>query len=331
MVVIKNKIQEYLTKNGSDYPFCIYIDYPFCLSKCKYCIYNSLEYNGNEKIAEAYKDALRSQIRDWKHILSEYTPDKLYFGGGTPNLIGTDTLKEIINSIPNYRDIRFIKSELHPCLLSEEMVDFYVNVVRVNMVSIGVQSFDRRSCEIENRVFDDPEHIVEMVHRFQKRGVWVNIDLVALFGGDEEANWEIFEKDLFYACNIVKPDCITCVPNYKTKLNYIEQIPRFRSILKRNVNNVYIPSSERMLSLDQNDIERYGHNDHWIATNEYWRYFKAIRPYSCTGPNNGASKQLVVAFGGLDKHRVYSYLPDNSFVTYSYYDSERKEIVYSLR
>lgn len=124
------------------------------------------------------------------------------------------------------------------------------------------------------------------------------------------------------ACNYIKPDRITCVPNYKTNLDYFEQIPRFRTILSKYSGNEYCPSWDKMLSLDKNDIMNYGYNDHWLATPEYWEFQGQFKPYSCSSPNAATPKQVTLALGGLDNHKVYSYLPDKSLVFYSFFDSK---------
>ena len=158
----------------------------------------------------------------------------------------------------------------------------------------------------------------------------MNIDLVALFGGDTESDWMIFDSDMEIACNYIKPDCITCVPNYKTSLDYFKQIPRFRTILSKYNGDTFCPSWDKMLSLDNNDIENYGYNDHWLATPKYWEFHRKYRPYSCSSPSISSPAQVTLALGGLDNHKVYSYLSDKSLVFYSYLDSKTGQIVNEL-
>ena len=317
---IRNQYKQYL-RNTSD-PFCLYIDFPFCKSKCQYCIYNSYEYDKSAEIVTRYEDYLLLQLESWREIFDEFPLKKIYFGGGTPNLIDQQKLKRIVELIPHYSQIQVIKSELHPALADNSTIDFYVNNVRPTYISLGVQSFSIEACQKQNRLYASPDHVKQIVSGFQEKGVQVNIDLVALFGGDTESDWIVFDRDMDIACNYIKPDRITCVPNYKTNLDYFEQIPGFRTILSKYSGNEYCPSWDKMLSLDKNDIMNYGYNDHWLATPEYWEFQGQFKPYSCSSPNAATPKQVTLALGGLDNHKVYSYLPDKSLVFYSFFDSK---------
>ena len=73
----------------------IYIHIPFCASKCPYCDFHSG--SASEETKTAYTNAL---IR----TISEYEPqnisaDTIYFGGGTPPLLGTENLSRVLHCI----------------------------------------------------------------------------------------------------------------------------------------------------------------------------------------------------------------------------------------
>ena len=63
---IRKRYKQYL-RNTSD-PFCLYIDFPFCKSKCKYCIYNSHEYDESAEMVTLYEECLLFQIEKWREI-----------------------------------------------------------------------------------------------------------------------------------------------------------------------------------------------------------------------------------------------------------------------
>lgn len=75
----------------------IYIHIPFCKQKCIYCDFYSLP--GREGQMDAYCAALRNQLA--KTDFTGYTADTIYFGGGTPSLLGAARLGGILEAISN--------------------------------------------------------------------------------------------------------------------------------------------------------------------------------------------------------------------------------------
>lgn len=301
--------------------FCLYIDFPFCRSNCVYCIYNSLPYAMLKEKRNEYVEAVFQQLEEYKSLLSKRKLDSIYFGGGTPSLWTLDELKIMKKLIPNYDAIDGIKFELHPSDLDEKKVEFYVEEMKANIVSLGIQSFNINSCRGQKRIHVNPDKVERLVSEFHKYGVMVNIDLVALFNGDEEKDWRIFEEDIRIACHKIYPDVITSIPNYRTKLNYLEQIPRFRNILRSECNEIYFPLHEEMLSLNPEAINKYGKNDHWIATKEYWKYIRENYRYSSSSPDGKVNKdQITISVGGAEKHKVYSY--NKQYIIHQAYNFE---------
>ncbi len=72
----------------------VYIHIPFCKSKCAYCDFYSLA--GHEEWRERYAQALRTHMDETAPQARDYRVDTLYFGGGTPLLLGDKTLCETL-------------------------------------------------------------------------------------------------------------------------------------------------------------------------------------------------------------------------------------------
>lgn len=328
---IKLKYIEKLKQLNSNERFCLYIDFPFCKSKCTYCIYKSMFLSANIDNRKAYVEEVLRQLDYYSELFEIRTPDALYFGGGTPSLWGLDELLRIKELIPQYDKIQSKKTEAHPSDMTSERIAFYAKEMKFDIVSLGVQSFDKESCKGQKRIWVSEHKVKEIVDSLHAYGVRVNIDLVALFNGDMEENWLIFDEDMTKTCNYVQPDVITSIPNYKTSLDYLSQIPRFRTILKKHVGDLYFPPSERMLSLDDEAIKHYGGNDHWIATLDYWRYQNSHIRYSSSAPSPDyvPENQILLAIGGAGEHYTYGYIPDE-FIIHSKYDFEQKKFIHSL-
>ena len=76
-------------------PIGLYVHWPFCLSKCPYCDFNS---HVREKVDHAaWRDALLAEM---DHAASETGSRPLasiFFGGGTPSLMHPDTVGAVID------------------------------------------------------------------------------------------------------------------------------------------------------------------------------------------------------------------------------------------
>ena len=82
----------------------LYLHIPFCDGKCPYCDFYSLA--GNEEVKEAYTRVLESQLALWAETLQKQglspEADTLYFGGGTPNLLGGSRIARLITAAKRY-------------------------------------------------------------------------------------------------------------------------------------------------------------------------------------------------------------------------------------
>ena len=80
----------------------IYIHVPFCLSKCHYCDFCSVQRADDEK-KELYVKRLCEEIGFFAEKICEAgeapAADTVYFGGGTPTILETEQLLRIIGAI----------------------------------------------------------------------------------------------------------------------------------------------------------------------------------------------------------------------------------------
>src|ERR1700742_2563986 len=72
----------------------LYIHWPFCLSKCPYCDFNS---HVRERIEQGrWRDALLREIEHYAEETGGQRPTPLFFGGGTPSLMEPETVAAVI-------------------------------------------------------------------------------------------------------------------------------------------------------------------------------------------------------------------------------------------
>lgn len=119
----------------------IYIHVPFCAKKCAYCDFYSLT---DDASMDAYVKALCVDFRRSRTDLAGASVDTVYFGGGTPGLLGHKRLAQLLKKLRSNFEITAdaeITLETNPATLTGED---YAKLVRAgfNRISFGVQSLD---------------------------------------------------------------------------------------------------------------------------------------------------------------------------------------------
>ncbi len=116
----------------------IYLHVPFCLSKCPYCDFYSLV--STPELWEKYTSKLRGLI-----CCNPFTGRQvstLYFGGGTPSVLGAGHLKRLVTAVKEsfcLQEDAEITLEMNPGDASRE---FYqqMRASGVNRISMGLQA-----------------------------------------------------------------------------------------------------------------------------------------------------------------------------------------------
>ena len=132
----------------------IYVHIPFCKKKCKYCDF--ISFSCDEEIYTKYVEALINEIKNTsKNIISSiHEVSTIYIGGGTPSLIDSKYIEEIIETI--YQNIRVagnaeITIEVNPGTVTREKLETYKKL-GINRLSIGLQTTDNELLSLIGRI-----------------------------------------------------------------------------------------------------------------------------------------------------------------------------------
>ena len=156
-------------------PTGLYLHIPFCNGKCPYCDFYSVTPNG--ETVDRYVDALCKRIDEAGRIYNT-----VYFGGGTPSIIGSDNIAKIMSHI-NRTDDCEVTLECNPSDTGSVNSDFDFSVAAksgINRISMGLQSADNSERAVLGRRggCDDVERAIE---RAKKAGI-DNISLDLMLG-----------------------------------------------------------------------------------------------------------------------------------------------------
>ena len=159
----------------------IYLSYPFCAQKCTFCNFASGVHSAETE--QRYVNSLVAEIRATP---LPFSPDTLYFGGGTPSALSPASLDRIFAALPRF--FREVTMEAAPGTLTPALVQHW-RTLNVNRVSLGVQSFNTGELRRTGR-----RHIAETVEQdialLRKHGISnFNIDLIAGLPGQTAESW----------------------------------------------------------------------------------------------------------------------------------------------
>ena len=148
----------------------VYIHWPFCAAKCPYCDFNSHVRGDFDQ--EVWAQAYIKALEHYSELIPEKQVVSIFFGGGTPSLMKSETVGSIIDTIQkNWRISNDLEVTLEANPTSVEINKFKgFYDVGVNRVSLGVQAFNDaelkflgrehsvdealRAIEIAGQVFD---------------------------------------------------------------------------------------------------------------------------------------------------------------------------------
>ena len=123
--------------------FGVYVHWPFCLSKCPYCDFNS-HVRRNPVDEGRFIEAFKVELAHRAKLTRGRTVGSVFFGGGTPSLMKPQTVAAILQAIADSWTIEKgaeITLEANPSSVEAERFRGYRSV-GVNRVSLGVQALD---------------------------------------------------------------------------------------------------------------------------------------------------------------------------------------------
>ncbi|NLD88030.1 MAG: radical SAM family heme chaperone HemW [Clostridiales bacterium] len=194
----------------------IYLHLPFCRQRCGYCDFYST-------CGKTVFDMRRYVHALERHIvlLTDYTPmeaDTVYFGGGTPSVIGTVALESLIKTVKNRFSVTEdaeITIEANPGEIYRDFMQKSVNPAKTlgllrgagfNRISFGVQSSDSAQLYMLGRrhTFEDAKNAVSAARDAGFENI--SLDLMYALPGHTMETWKKSISDVIS----LEPEHISC-------------------------------------------------------------------------------------------------------------------------
>lgn len=275
--------------DGQPPGFGIYIHWPFCLSKCPYCDFNS---HVRERIDHGrWRGALLRELEHYARDTEGRTVTSVFFGGGTPSLMQPETVAALI---ARARELWPISDEIEITLeanpTSAEIGKFRAfRESGVNRVSLGVQSLVASDLRFLGRRHDAAEALaaVAMARDTFDR---FSFDLIYARPGQTLDDWRReLDRALQFAAGHISLYQLTIEPG--TQFEQALARGDFRVLDEERAAELYEATVARLGAAGLEDYEisnfaRPGEESRHNLT--YWRY----GDYAGIGP--GAHGRLTV-------------------------------------
>jgi len=143
-------------------PLALYVHWPFCVSKCPYCDFNS---HVRERVdQEMWRDALLADLAYEVSVLPGRRLGSIFFGGGTPSLMPPATVAAVLDAAERawgFAPGIEITLEANPS--SVEAARFAdIAAAGVNRVSLGLQALDNETLAFLGRAHDVTEGLAAL-------------------------------------------------------------------------------------------------------------------------------------------------------------------------
>lgn len=278
----------------------VYVSIPFCRAKCSYCNFASGVF-GSERMAD-YVEKLVAEIRSipqrtemWGTEMPRDV-DSVYFGGGTPSILNSHQIEEIVRAIHDVfslGEFTEITMECAPGQIRTELLEA-LRGLGISRVSFGVQSFVDREAAAVGRLHTR-EIVLQEIDRLRSAGIEeINVDLIAGLPHQTPESWNVSLDEAI----------ATGVPHLSVYMLDVDEDSRLgREMLaggtrygvgrvpsERNIAEMYTEACERFnaAGIEQYEISNFARPGHASSHNlKYW------------------TRQPYVGFG-LDAH---SFLP----------------------
>ena len=177
---------------GREEPLALYVHWPFCLSKCPYCDFNS---HVRAEIPRArFGNALRRELAHEAGRMGERAErpvvSSIFFGGGTPSLMAPETVAGLIEdtrTLFGMTDDVEITLEANPTSVETGLLRAFRDA-GVNRISMGIQSLEPEALRFLGREHDAPQAIaaLETARALFSR---ISFDLIYARPGQDAQAW----------------------------------------------------------------------------------------------------------------------------------------------
>jgi oxygen-independent coproporphyrinogen-3 oxidase len=169
----------------------VYIHWPWCLSKCPYCDFNSQAVDPKQIDQEQWRSALLIELNHSLDETDRRRVGSVFFGGGTPSLMSPGTITALLNLLSKRRGLSSrleVTLEANPGTIDAKTLAGFKSA-GVTRVSLGVQSLEDQALKSLGRIHD-AKTALKAIDLIRKRFDRASIDLIYGRPGQSLTGWQ---------------------------------------------------------------------------------------------------------------------------------------------
>jgi oxygen-independent coproporphyrinogen-3 oxidase len=232
----------------------LYVHFPFCARICPYCAFYKTRGNATE--VARFCEAL---VLEARQVAKKFplTLETIFFGGGTPTVLSTAQLKNLVNRFSEIFDLSALREwsiEANPGSVSAKKAAA-LRESGINRISLGVQSWDNQLLNLLGREHDATQ-AEESFHIFRNAGFSnVSVDLMLALPGQTERQWrDSLQKTVELQPEHISTYCLT-----------YEEDTEFLARFQRGEFAVNDETEARFLELAMTTLEKAGYEHYEIS------------------------------------------------------------------
>lgn len=259
----------------------LYIHIPFCENKCNYCDFYS--FKANDKAKDDYVNILNDNIYFWSSELKDKTVDTIYFGGGTPSVLGTQRLVQTLNTLlKSFKIAPYCEITLEANPTSADKINFSeLKSAGFNRVSLGMQSSVDEELLLLGRLHKR-EDVISSINEIRKSGI-ENISLDVMLGIPEQTP-ESLIKTLDFCISLDVPHISTYLLSIEPDTVFGKESYKYNFADEDMQAEFYKITSEHLKrhGYSHYEISNFCKNDQYSRHNmRYWQ----LKDYLGLGPS----------------------------------------------
>lgn len=269
----------------------IYIHIPFCKQACNYCDFH---FSTSLQQSVPLLNALQKEVELRKDYLTEPV-ETIYLGGGTPSLLASQWIFQLINTLQEYFSIAKdaeITMEANPDDIDSIKITGW-KAAGINRMSVGIQSFHPHLLSWMNRAHQ-AEQSLSAIRLLQEEG-FDNISIDLIYGCPNQSDTEWKEDmDIAISLGVQHLSCYALTSEPKTALwNHIQKgiTPEMNSDQQANQ---FLQLMQQMETAGYEHYEISNFSLPGFKSRHNSAYWKGI-PYLGIGPSahsfNGISRE----------------------------------------
>jgi len=256
----------------------IYIHFPFCLHKCRYCAFYSITFDTG--LSQNYIDCIIQESNIQSRQANNLEIESIYFGGGTPSLINTHDILRIIQKIEKNFHLSLtpeITLESNPATIGKRKAR-ELTETRINRISIGFQSFDKDILSFLGRIHQVRDNYI--TYDILRNSGFNNIsaDLMFAIPGQTMRQWEHSLKETIN----LKPEhislyCFSFDPN--TELTRLQKCGKISAADEETELSMFKKGIELLTSYGYRhyEISNFALPEHEAVHNKlYWNNYPYV-------------------------------------------------------